>query len=471
MTFCGSCSKQAGPDDRFCTSCGTALESASMQEIESETVGQETLDEVEVSAQESYSEPRSAPTTKFLGNKLEDTVEEIYAADGYTTKTRQKLKGRSGSYNEIDVLATRDRTQLAIECKNYSENNKVGIKDVRDFLGKLEDLNIKHGVFVTSSYFSEEAMNLARNNPHDRKIEMWNYNDLNRRIMRLNLGRNVGSKQRKMFKIEDSLPLNTTVSDQSIIHLTNRDRVDIRRCELIFYPICLVSYNLSEEHKAPDREIHTVSDDGMYFADGVSGDIIDNDDAGGINEHMVEDLKEFDSQTVEVLEEPDYKIIKREQGFDRKDVEFKVKNSVIKDNKTEIRYDVRVGRNEYKTRKYTHVPRDASVRCNTRVTYVPILKIEFASKEHVYDRTIMMASSIVVDDEISVCKHLLGNKTTFAVCDVCGVAKCEKDIIQGDGDEFYCKDHTPEEFKPESRSSTISKKLKKFGLRRKQADD
>lgn len=330
---------------------------------------------------------------------------------------------------------------------------------------------MKSGVFVTSSYFSEEAMNLARNNPQGRKIQMWNYDDLNRRIMSLSLGRNANSEQRGTFRIENALPLGTTITDQSILHLTNQDGITTRKCELAFHPICIISYNLYEEYRAPDKETYAHDDKGSYCADGISGSLIDEETASDIGEHMLADLREFSTQTIEVVEEPSSKIIVRKPGFDRKDVEFQVKNDVARNNMEEIEYEVRVGRDDYDTRDYTHMPRASSVKCNTRVVYVPTLEIEFASGECVYNRTVMMASGIVVRDDISVCKHRLGKKTTFAVCDVCGVAKCEKCIILGRGEEFYCKDHAPEEFKPESRSSAISKKLKRFGFGRKQADD
>lgn len=478
MVFCGSCGKQAGPNDRFCTGCGTAIESAGAQVKKPEPAEQETLDAAlpsqdsvrpkdEDSDPEQDSKPGSAPTTKLLGKKLEDKVEEIYTADGYATKTRQKLKGRSGSYNEIDVLATRNGTRLAIECKNYSKSNKVGIKDMRDFLGKLEDLNMKSGVFITSSYFSEEAMNLARHNPQGKMIEMWNYGDLTRRTMSLSLGRNEGSKQYGTFRIENALPLNTSVADQSILHLTNRGRVTIRKCELTFYPICVVSYSLRDKYRAPNKKMYTIDDEGAYFADGVSGSIIRDNAATEVGKHMVADIREFGSKTVEIAEDPDCKIIRHDPGFDRKDLEFKVKNSVAKKNTGNVEYMVKVGRNRYDTRKYIHIPRASLVKCNTRVVSVPTLDIEFVSGERAYGRTVMMTSGIVVRDDISVCKHRIGKKTTVAVCDVCGVAKCGKCIILGHGEDFYCKDHAPEELKPESRRSAISKKLKKFGIRRK----
>lgn len=60
---------------------------------------------------------------------------------------------------------------LAIECKNYAESNKVGIKEIRDFSAKLDDLDIKKGLFITNSDFSQDAIGWATNNPQLNQIQ------------------------------------------------------------------------------------------------------------------------------------------------------------------------------------------------------------------------------------------------------------------------------------------------------------
>ena len=51
---------------------------------------------------------------------------------------------------------------VAVECKNYSEARTVGIKEIRDFQSKLQDLpDVKEGMFVTNTVFSSEAQTYA----------------------------------------------------------------------------------------------------------------------------------------------------------------------------------------------------------------------------------------------------------------------------------------------------------------------
>ncbi len=45
-----------------------------------------------------------------LGTKLEVVVEKIYQSWGYSTIRRQRVKGKSGTQNEIDILSQERNT-------------------------------------------------------------------------------------------------------------------------------------------------------------------------------------------------------------------------------------------------------------------------------------------------------------------------------------------------------------------------
>jgi Holliday junction resolvase-like predicted endonuclease len=100
-----------------------------------------------------------SPYVYTLDVKLEDFVEKVLLKQGYTsTQTRQKLEGVSHALNEIDIVAHKIDRLTAIECKNYSEARTVGIKEIRDFQSKLQDLpQIHDAIFVTNARFSSEA--------------------------------------------------------------------------------------------------------------------------------------------------------------------------------------------------------------------------------------------------------------------------------------------------------------------------
>ena len=477
MGFCGGCGKKAELEDKFCTSCGTQIKEAVVNvteevgEVIKEEFRNETLDNNEILMNKNT----QTQTTKYLGNKLEEAVEKIFIEESYETKIRQKILGQSNVYSEIDVIATKRGKKIAIECKNYSPDRKVGIKEIRDFLTKLVDLEIEKGVFVTSSYFSGDAMKLAENNPQNKILELWDQTVLNQKVMSLTLGRNTTSLLTKLTKIENSLPLETTIKDQSLLHLKNQERISIVKRDLAFLPVYITAFNLHDEFRAPDKHMYSHHNEGAYYVDGLSGKILFSYDKSNSHENfdskkekqMVLDLQEFEPRMIEVPEENNSKIIKLRPGIARKDVEFQVRNQAAKDNRRIISYKQKIGRGEYKTKKYPHMPHHFSIQCQTRIVYVPELEIEFESGDNLYKRSVMMSSGIVTRDEISICKHLLGTKTTFAVCDVCGMVKCEKDITLGENDDCYCKKHIPEELKNASKGDSITDKLKKFSFKRK----
>jgi uncharacterized membrane protein YvbJ len=75
-----------------------------------------------------------------LGVNLEEVVEQILKKRGFSTKKRLKLRGRSNSLSEIDILANKKNLDIAVECKNYDSQTVVGIKEIRDFHSKLTDI-------------------------------------------------------------------------------------------------------------------------------------------------------------------------------------------------------------------------------------------------------------------------------------------------------------------------------------------
>ena len=110
MKFCPECGSKLEGSSKFCAECGTKFP--------------QTPDGS--SPVPSSQEPASsipAPTKQpainrhELGIRLEEVVESIYKADGYTTLRRQRIPGIVKGYtNEIDIIATRGNEKIAIEC-------------------------------------------------------------------------------------------------------------------------------------------------------------------------------------------------------------------------------------------------------------------------------------------------------------------------------------------------------------------
>lgn len=463
MKFCPECGEDLKGSIKFCPECGINLNNLPKENPVQNEVKIEYTEPISNSE-----EPVIQKTTRDLGTRLEESVEKIFKDRGYQTVRAQKIKGQSGEYNEIDVIAKRGSITLAIECKNYAEDRKVGIKEVRDFLQKLDDLNINKGLFVTSSDFSSDAIGFASNNPNSKQVDLWDGSTFMEQYKRVMLGRT----DSKISIIENSLQLKGTFDDYSILTLKNKDRVVIRRRELIFHPYYIVEFNLREQFKTPDRQIHTQQNSGRYLVDGLSGEILYSiDDKGhtpydldNMQKQIVKDLEELSPTTIEVTQEPNSKVSKLDPSLNKKDIEFKVKTEIVKDNKAIIQYEVKISREKTEVREYHHAPDINAITTRSRLVFVPKMEIEFESKENNYSRIILPASDVTIEDDIAYCHHKLGlqKKHTFAVCEVCGIAKCDKDILVDEKDLCYCKDHASAELKENSKGDSIVDKFKRF---------
>ncbi|MCE2614998.1 MAG: restriction endonuclease [Nitrosopumilus sp. (ex Thoosa mismalolli)] len=455
MKFCPECGEDTKGSSKFCPECGMDLKKF-ISEMDSHTELSQ-IDEPSESIMDS---------TREVGNKLEDAVAKIFQSKGYEIVLRKKISGKSGEYNEIDVVATRGQATIAIECKNYSEGKKIGAMTVRDFIAKLDDLDIHQGLLVTNTDFSSDALGWAKNGT-TKPIETWNGVTLQEKLMEVTIGR---SKSRTVT-VENCLPLHGSYEDYTILALQNSDKVHVNIANLIFHPFYIVSFNLHDRVKTPDRHIRTVSNTGKYYVDGLSGKILASHDESGSSSYsdtneqkeVIQELMDIDPTLVEIAESPDYTITKHEASVSKKEAEFNTQNNIVEDNKADLPYEIKVSREEYKQKTFHYKPPMKAITTQSKIVYVPVWNIEFESKEYVYNKTIFPASDIATKNEIAECKHFMRKKQTFAVCDVCGIAKCEGDIT-ADGSSYYCKDHIPEG--AEQQKESLGSKFKKFKLRK-----
>lgn len=95
--------------------------------------------------------------------KFEEICSNLLEKEGYKTKWK---KGKFIKQHQIDIEARKGlfNKSYFIECKKWS--NPIGMKELRDFYGKIDDesglMNKKHGIFITSSYFTKPAKEYAK---------------------------------------------------------------------------------------------------------------------------------------------------------------------------------------------------------------------------------------------------------------------------------------------------------------------
>ena len=464
MKFCPECGENLGGSTKFCPECGFNITSLTGQQIEKKIPAESNIHEESVFDGDILQEPLVEKTARALGTSLEDMVEKILQDRGFSTETRVKIRGTSGQLNEIDIMATRNKIVIGVECKNYAESNKVGIKEIRDFSAKLDDLDIKRGLFVTSSDFSRDSIGWATSNPHLRQIDLWNGSKLTENFQATLLGKSGG----QLTNVSDCLNPRDTFENYSQILLKNKHNVGIARRDLIFYPYYIIQFTLREQFKTPDKQIHSKFNSGKYVADGMTGDILycsdDEDeefyDDRSDTKQIVEDLLNIEPhKTVEIQKTENSNVVVHKASMSSRDVEFTVRTKIAEDNKDTVEYSVRKSRDEDDEKEFTYVPSHNAIKLQSKTVYVPKLEIVFDSKEYSYRREILPASDITLIDEISECKHMLRKKHTFAVCEDCGIAKCESDIFVDVQGLCYCKDHAPQELKGSKKSGSIRGRL------------
>lgn len=96
---------------------------------------------------------------------FEHAVLDVLVGMGYGGSKREAAErvGRSGD-GGIDGVIREDRLGLDaiyVQAKKWNPDRHVGPRDIREFVGALQDAGADKGVFITTSRFSKEALALA----------------------------------------------------------------------------------------------------------------------------------------------------------------------------------------------------------------------------------------------------------------------------------------------------------------------
>jgi len=88
--------------------------------------------------------------------QFEKLIGAVYEQQGYSVQ-------RSGGANPdggIDLVIRKGDITSAVQCKHW-KTWKVGVKQIREFIGALTDRGIQNGIFVTLHKYTDEAKALA----------------------------------------------------------------------------------------------------------------------------------------------------------------------------------------------------------------------------------------------------------------------------------------------------------------------
>jgi len=120
-----------------------------------------------------YSEIREAVVDDLLSRLLdrddrffEHVVLDVLVALGYGGSRQDAAErvGRTGD-GGIDGVIREDALGLEaiyVQAKKWATERTIGPREIREFIGALQDVEAVKGVFITTSAFSKEARELAR---------------------------------------------------------------------------------------------------------------------------------------------------------------------------------------------------------------------------------------------------------------------------------------------------------------------
>lgn len=128
---------------------------------------------------------RNASPTMF-----ESLLVDLFIAMGYggSKKDAGRTLGRTGD-DGVDGVIDQDQLgvdQIYLQAKRYAKGNNVGAGAIRDFFGALSLKRATKGIFVTTSAFSESAINTA--NGLGNRIVLIDGVQLSRLMLRYSIG-------------------------------------------------------------------------------------------------------------------------------------------------------------------------------------------------------------------------------------------------------------------------------------------
>lgn len=113
---------------------------------------------------------------KMNSRKFEELVATIFRNQGFGVSLTPQT--RDGGYDILSIKHdkfTRNENYL-IECKRYSEHNRIGVGVVRSLMGVLQMNNATKGIIATTSFFTRDAEKLALN--HSSRLMLHDYDTI-----------------------------------------------------------------------------------------------------------------------------------------------------------------------------------------------------------------------------------------------------------------------------------------------------
>ena len=170
--------------------------------------------------------------------QFEKLVGLLYSDSGFKVERRGGAKADGG----IDLIVRHPTEgEGAIQCKHW-RRIKVGVKDVRELVGAMADFQIKQGVIVTISGFTEEARALAQ------RQNIWLYEEED--LVKLIASANETSHSEIAVFLADERKYCPKCESKMVVRTTRKGKNAGNRfwgCGQ--YPRCRATFELTEEEE------------------------------------------------------------------------------------------------------------------------------------------------------------------------------------------------------------------------------
>jgi hypothetical protein len=480
--FCPQCGKKLeSADKQFCQDCGISPSPAPaflQPEQFLDTAPVKDFHHQPVSEHDSRESDLSMVTSiKNLGKNLEENVDLLFKGSGYKTERNVWFNGGSDRRFGIDIVAQKDTTRIAIECKNYSK--PAGTEELRHFSEKLRWLREEgkgkwHGIFVAFGDLSPGAEQIAGENT----IETWGHDEIVEKWVRFSFGRM--GKKGEILDLENALPVNHDFPKATFVDLKNSNKISVDDATLLFHPYLRLSYHFDAPFCDPSKKTHHFQDEGAIIIDMLDGTVVNPPIVWDVGDGFSKALKTISlsketdesSRAKKVVKElihaqpsPDYSLtISQDYTAGRFKAVFPIKNAIktaldyiIEKNTHTLPYPVEKKDDLFgQIRRIDFIPKIPEITPTSNdVIFVPKWTVHFTAYGTIFSREILAHSGTVLEDTMRYCpKHLSSGKQsevpgtkpkTIAVCEECGNAFCALHIDQCPVcGKWVCKDHAVE---------------------------
>lgn len=108
--------------------------------------------------------------------KFEELVAAIFSNNGFSVELTPETRDGGVDIIAVHKSALTGNTVHLVECKRYAPDNGVGIGVVQRLLGTVSQMKANKGVIVTTSFFTRDAMKVAKDTEHT--LSLKDYGDI-----------------------------------------------------------------------------------------------------------------------------------------------------------------------------------------------------------------------------------------------------------------------------------------------------